>query len=294
METPESTTFAYLNGDYLPLEQAQIPVMDRGFLFGDAVYEVIPFYDGVGFRLDEHLARLARSLDAVGIELKLDWLPIFDHLLALNPGRHQAVYLQISRGVAPQRRLRSPENVAPTVLAYSYPIKLALEGSLETVAGIRAVTVEDLRWQRCDIKATGLLANILALNEAEARGADEPLLISDGWVTEGTSCNLFMVEDGQLLTPILDSHILGGTTRGLVLELASQAQIDLREERISQAHLASADEIWISSSTRGVLPVIELDGQPVGDGKPGPLWFKLAELYQRYERQLLGHIDEAL
>ncbi len=290
MTEEETTTYAYLNGQYTPLEEARVPAMDRGFLLGDAVYEVIPFYHGVGFRLPQHLTRLQRSLDAVGIELdpSIDLGAVFEQLVARNPGRHQAIYLQISRGVAPQRKLRYPAELRPTVFAYSYPIQLALEGPLDQVQGIRAVTVEDQRWLRCDIKATGLLANILAIQQADAHGADEPLLVSEGRVTEGTSCNLFLVEDGAIVTPQLEPHILGGTTRGLILELAQQAGLPVKQEQVAQSRLVHADELWISSSTRGVLPVIQVNGQPVGKGVPGPLWFKVAALYQQYEQQLLG------
>lgn len=290
MTEPKVTTYAYLNGEFCPLEQARVPAMDRGFLLGDAVYEVIPFYHGVGFRLPQHLQRLSRSLEAVGIELdpSLDLVAVFEQVVARNSGRHQAIYLQISRGVAPQRKLRYPSKLQPTVFAYSYPIQLALDGPLDQIQGISAVTVEDQRWQRCDIKATGLLANILAIREADAQGADEPLLVSQGRVTEGTSCNLFLVEQGEIVTPQLEPHILGGTTRGLIIELAEQAGMRVRQELVEQQRLARADELWISSSTRGVLPVIKVDGKTIGGGKPGPLWFKVAALYQQYEQQLLG------
>lgn len=275
----------YLNGQFIPQHQAQVSVMDRGFLLGDAVYEVIPFFNGVGFRLEQHLQRLQYSLDAVDIKLDCDWTSVLEQLVSLNEGRHQSVYLQITRGCAAQRNLRYDADMTPTVFAYSRPIQLALGTPVEQVAGLKAVTVEDLRWQRCDIKATGLLANVLALKQADKLGADEAIMVRNGYVTEGASCNLFMVEQGQLYTPLLDQHILSGTTRTLVLELCLQQGIDCIEQPIEQQRLARADEIWITSSTRGVLPVIEFNGDKVGDGRPGPRWFTMARAFQQFEQQ---------
>ncbi len=261
--------------------------MDRGFLFGDAVYEVIPFFNGVGFRLEQHLQRLQYSLDAVGITLDLDLKALFEQLLALNPGPHQAVYLQVSRGVMPQRTLRYGENLQPSVFAYSYPIRMALEGALDQVAGVTAVTVTDQRWGRCDIKATGLLANVLALRDAQQQGAQEALLVRQGYLTEGASCNLFLVERGHVYTPLMDTHTLAGTTRSLLLELLQAAGIDCTEQPIAEQRLQQADEVWISSSTRGVLPVTQVNGQPVSTGVPGPLWLRVAQLFQQFEQQML-------
>lgn len=277
----------YLNGQFVPMNQAQVPVMDRGFLFGDAVYEVIPFFNGVGFRLEPHLQRLQYSLDAVGITLDLDWKALFEQLLALNAGPHQAVYLQVSRGQMPQRTLRYGENLQPTVFAYSYPIRMALEGALDQVAGVTAVTVTDQRWGRCDIKATGLLANVLALRDAQQQGAQEALLVRQGYLTEGASCNLFLVERGQVYTPLMDQHTLAGTTRSLLLELLQAAGIDCTEQPIAEQRLQHADEVWISSSTRGVLPVTQINGLPVATGLPGPLWLRVAQLFQQFEQQML-------
>lgn len=266
--------------------------MDRGFLFGDAVYEVIPFFYGQGFRLEQHLQRLQYSLDAVGISLELDWKALFERLLEVNEGVHQAVYLQVSRGVMQERRLRYDEDLRPTVFAYSYPIRVALEGPLEQIAGVTAVTVTDQRWGRCDIKATGLLANVLAIRQAQQQGAQEALLVREGYLTEGASCNLFVVEQGQLYTPLMDSHTLAGTTRGLLLELIRESGISCIEQPIAERRLAQAQEVWISSSTRGVLPVIRINGQPVAAGVPGPLWLKVAQLFQLFERQMLANNEK--
>ncbi len=281
------SSIVYLNGQFLPLTQAQVPVMDRGFLFGDAVYEVIPFFNGVGFRLEPHLQRLQYSLDAVGISVDLDWKALFARLLEVNPGTHQAIYLQISRGVMPQRGLRYDDRIVPTVFAYSYPIQLALGGDLDQVAGVTAVTVKDQRWGRCDIKATGLLANVLAIREAQQQGAQEALLVREGYLTEGASCNLFVVEQGRVSTPLMDSHTLAGTTRSLLLELILEAGIDCIEQPIAEQRLQQADEVWISSSTRGVLPVVQINAEAVADGTPGPLWLRVARLFQQFEQQML-------
>ena len=281
-------TIAYLNGEYLPLQQARVPVMDRGFLFGDAVYEVIPFFGGVGFRLEQHLQRLQHSLDAVGIELKQDWLALFNELLARNPGRHQAIYLQVSRGVMAERGLRYDASIKPTLFAYSYPIKLALNGPLVQVEPVTAATVPDLRWQRCDIKATGLLANVLAMHQAQAKSAKEALMVRQGYLTEGASCNVFLIEQGRVFTPLLDGHILGGTTRMLLLELLDDLGIECIEQPLQVERLERADEVWISSSTRGVLPVTEIDAKVVGSGRPGPLWLTVAQRFQQFEQQLMA------
>ncbi|MFT6915686.1 MAG: D-alanine transaminase [Motiliproteus sp.] len=286
------SVIVYLNGEFVPMAQARVSVMDRGFLFGDAVYEVIPFFYGIGFRLEQHLQRLQYCLDAVGIVLDLDWKPLFDRLLDLNEGVHQAVYLQISRGVMCERSLRYDEDLQPSVFAYSYPIRIALEGPLEQIAGVIAMTVTDQRWGRCDIKATGLLANILAIRQAQQQGAQEALLVRQGYLTEGASCNLFVVEQGQVYTPLMDSHALAGTTRSLLLELMSEAGICCIEQPIAEQRLAQAQEVWISSSTRGVLPVIRINDQPVAAGVPGPLWRRVAELFQQFERQMFFEYEK--
>lgn len=287
MSSSSSQPIVYLNGQFLPMDQAQVPVMDRGFLFGDAVYEVIPFFHGVGFRLQQHLQRLQHSLDAVGIELEQDWPVLFQQLLALNPAPYQAVYLQVSRGVMPQRALRYDAAIKATLFAYSYPIEMALGQPLEQVEAVTAVTVPDQRWGRCDIKSTGLLANVLAARQAQQQGAQEALQVREGYMTEGASCNLFVVENGVIYTPSLDSHILSGTTRLLIMELAVEAGLRCVEQPIQQSRLASADEVWITSSSRGVVPVTEVDGKPIGDGMPGPVWHQVAQLFRQFGQQLL-------
>ncbi|MEH6648534.1 MAG: aminotransferase class IV [Motiliproteus sp.] len=278
----------YLNGSFMPMELASVPVMDRGFLFGDSVYEVIPFYHGVGFRLQQHLRRLRHSLDAAAITIDRNWPVIFSELIDKNPASHQAIYLQVSRGVMPQRSLNYDEAIEPTVFAYSYPIDMALDRPLEQVVGVSAVTVPDQRWKRCDIKATGLMANVLAARDAVRQGAQEALQVRDGYLSEGVSCNLFLVERGVIHTPPMGGDILGGTTRELILKLAADASIECVEAPIRQQRLAVADEVWVSSSSRGVVPVICVNGTDVADGLPGPVWRQIAQSFRQFGRQLLA------
>jgi D-alanine transaminase len=275
----------FLNGDYLPAEQAQVSVLDRGFLLGDGVYEVIPVYNGLPFRLKEHLQRLQRSLDGVRMANPHDdagWSDIISQLVKLNGDGDQAVYLQVTRGVAPRDHV-FPEGVEPTAFVMTNPIKPLPEWYKQD--GIKAITVEDIRWSQCDIKAITLLPNSLLRQQAQDAGAQEALLIRDGYMTEGSASNSYAVIDGVIFTAPKDEKVLPGITRDLVLELAQAAGISYREEAVTAEQLQQADEIWISSSTRELLPVTTLDGQAVGTGKPGPMWQQLDALYQRYKQE---------
>ncbi|WP_210396381.1 aminotransferase class IV [Motiliproteus sediminis] len=276
----------FLNGAYLPRERALVSAFDRGFLFADAVYEVIPFYAGKGFRLVEHVERLQRSLRAVAIADRLDWAALCEELVARNGGGDQAVYLQVTRGCEAQRNHRYSEGLEPTVFAYCYAIPAALEGDPERVAGITATLIDDIRWQRCDIKSTALLANVMMLQQALTAGAQEAILVRDGLLTEGSACNVLIVEQGGIVTPANGPFILGGTTRDLVLELATADGICCREEAVAVERVKCADEIWITSSTRGIVPVLRLDDQLVGTGRKGPLWARVANLYRQFEQQV--------
>jgi D-alanine transaminase len=275
----------FLNGEYLPAEQAQVSVLDRGFLFGDGVYEVIPVYNGLPFRLKEHLQRLQRSLNGVRMANPYDeagWGEIIKQLVKQNGDGNQAVYLQVTRGVAPRDHV-FPEGVEPTAFVMTNPIKPLPEWFKQD--GIKAITVDDIRWAQCDIKAITLLPNSLLRQQAQDAGAQEALLIRDGYMTEGSASNSYAVIDGVIFTAPKDEKVLPGITRDLVLELAESAGIPCREEAVSAEQLKSAEEIWISSSTRELLPVTALDGQAVGRGKPGPLWQQLDTLYQRYKQE---------
>lgn len=277
----QEKSIVYLNGEFLPLDQAKVSVMDRGFLFGDGVYEVIPVYGGRPFRLDEHLRRLDDSLRGIRLESPLsheEWGRIFVKLIA---GDHdQSIYLQVTRGAAPKRDHAFPVGTAPTVFVMCVPIAPI------PATGVRAITVDDIRWQWCQIKAITLLANVLLRQQAVDQGCAEAILVRDGDAVEGAASNLFAVVDGVLLTPPKGNAILPGITRDLVLELALTHRIPAAERSVPLDQLRHASEIWLTSSTREVLPVIELDGQPVGAGEPGPLWKQMNAIYQTYKQQL--------
>jgi D-alanine transaminase len=277
----QTDSIVYLNGDYLPLSRAKVSVLDRGFLFGDGVYEVIPVYGGRPFRLEEHLRRLDHSLQGLRMEAPLsdsEWSSIFERLIE---GSHdQYLYLQVTRGAAPKRDHAFPKDVPPTVLVMCSPI-LPIP-----VDGVKAITVPDIRWQWCHIKAITLLANVLLRQEALDLGAAEAILVRDGRATEGAASNLFIVQDGVVVTPPKGNDLLPGITRDLVLELAAEHGIPAEERAIPAEELREASEIWLTSSTREVLPVIDLNGAPVGSGEPGPVWRKMQAVYQAYKQRL--------
>ncbi len=267
----------FLNGEYLPLAEAKISVMDRGFLFGDGVYEVIPVYAGRIFRIEEHLRRLNNSLTDIRLDnpyTPQEWQAIFQPLLVSD--KDQSLYLQITRGIAEKRDHAFPEKVTPTVLVMCTEVK-PFEGKF---TGIKAVTLDDTRWDLCHIKAITLLANILLRQEAIDEGCAEAILIKQGYVTEGAASNVFAVIDGVLMTPLNNGAILAGITRDVILELAAQNNIPFSEQVIALEALQQATEIWVTSSTREIVPVVELDGLKVGDGKPGPLFRRMDTLLQ--------------
>ena len=261
--------------------------MDRGFLFGDGVYEVIPCYAGRLFRLHHHLQRLDSSLQAIRMRNPLphdEWRQLLERLVAQLAGQDQSVYLQVTRGSTGQRDQAIPTGVTPTLFCMTQP---ATYPDPETLArGVSAVTRPDIRWQRCDIKAITLLANVLMRSEAADLGAAEAILIRDGNALEGAASNLFMVHDGAIITPPKGAHLLPGITRDLVIELAADHQLPYREADIPAAELQQAEEIWITSSSREVTAVVELDGRPVANGKPGPIYRRMAALYAAYKQRL--------
>ena len=274
----------YLNGEFLPVERAQVSVMDRGFVFGDGVYEVIPVYGGRLFRLEQHLQRLARSLAEIRLANPLtddDWRACLQEVVKRNGGGDQSVYVQLTRGVAP-RDHAFPKEAQPTVYAASSPLKPLAADVAER--GVGAITLPDIRWQRCDIKAITLLPNILLRQQAIDQGAVEAILVRDGQVNEGAASNLFIVNAGVLITPPKGPFLLPGITRDLILELAESHGIAYREAAITPQDLAVADEVWLTSSTREILPVTRLDQRQVGEGKPGPLWRRMMSLYQDYKQ----------
>jgi D-alanine transaminase len=271
----------YLNGQYLPLSEAKISVLDRGFLFGDGVYEVIPVYQGHFFRLKDHLQRLNNSLANIRLELDIDneqWQEILKPLVSTD--RDQYIYLQITRGVAPTRDHAFPQHPEPTVFAMCSDIKPFAERE----AGVKALTMDDSRWDLCHVKATTLLANILLRQQAVEQGCAEAILIKNGTVTEGAASNVFAVVDDVLVTPETSGAILPGITRQVIMELAKAHQVNCQERAVLLTELQQASEIWLTSSTREILPVVTLDGNPVGEGKPGPLWYKINQLFQQYKQ----------
>jgi D-alanine transaminase len=277
-------SIAYLNGAFRPLSETRVSVMDRGFLFGDGVYEVIPVYGGRLFRLAHHLKRLQNSLDSVRTANPLTaeaWETMLNELVERNGGGDQAVYLQVTRGVAAQRNHAFPENTAPTLFAMSTPVAASVDS--DSITGITAITLADIRWKLCNIKAITLLPNVLLRQQAIDGDAAEAILIKDGFATEGAASNIFIVKDDLLITPPNGPALLPGITRDLVIELAARHAIPYREADISEDALFDADEIWLTSSTREISPVTRLDDRRIGGGIPGPLWKRMIGLYQDYK-----------
>ena len=279
----------YLNGKFLPMEEAYVPVLDRGFIFGDGVYEVIPVYSRHGFRLREHLQRLQQSLAGLQLDnpYNLDeWEKLVLELIAQNEPEDQSIYLHVTRGVAP-RNHAFPKNTAPTIFMMSNPLVTPSREQVEN--GVSAVSSNDIRWDRCDIKAIALLPNVLLRQMAVDVGSVETVLFRNGILTEGAASNIFAVENGVILAPPKDKHMLPGITYDLVLELAEANRIPVDISYCEEARIRAADELWISSSTKEVLAIVRLDGQPVANGKPGPMFQRMYDLYQDYKNQVMRH-----
>lgn len=274
----------YLNGDFLPIEEARIPVLDRGFIFGDGVYEVIPVYSKRPFRLAEHLRRLQYSLDKVRITNPLtaaEWERLTDEIVRRNSGDDQSVYLQVTRGVA-KRDHAFPKGIKPTVFMMSTPLVTPAPALVES--GVACITAQDYRWLNCDIKSVSLLGNCMLRQLSADVGATETILFRDGKLTEASASNVFVVRDGKLLTPPKDHLVLPGITYDVVLEIARAREFEVEVRAVSEAEVRGADEIWVTSSTKEVLAVTTLDGKPVGDGKPGPLFRRMHALYQQFKQ----------
>ena len=281
-----SSQLVYLNGEYLPLNEAKVSVLDRGFIFGDGVYEVIPSYGSKALRFEHHMQRLQNSLDAVRIKNPLSnsqWQEIINKLIAETDSQDQYIYLHITRGVA-SRDHRFPDEVKPTVFVMSSILNPVEPGLLET--GIAAVTLDDIRWQYCNIKAIALLPNILLRQQAVDKGAAEAILIRDGNMTEGAASNIFIVSNGMIKTPPKDNKLLPGITRDLIVELAKSHNLPIEETVISEQEFLAADEIWLTSSTKEILPVTKINDQAVGNGKPGAVWRDMYSKYQDYKELL--------
>lgn len=273
----------HLNGRLLPLLEARISPLDRGFLFGDGVYEVIAARGGQARRLPAHLSRLARSLRELRIHnphQPAQWQEIIEALIRANGSGDLYVYLQISRGAEFGRNHAPLPDVAPTVFAFCAPLPVTSAETLEN--GVACITAEDTRWARCDIKSVALLANVLLRQEAVEAGAAETILLRDGWLTDASASTVYVIKDGQIRVPPNSHQLLPGTTRSLLEELAEAHGIEHRSVAISEAQLRSADEIWLTAATRGVLAVTTLDGKPVADGRPGPVWRRMHDLIEDF------------
>ena len=279
----------YLDGDYLPLADAQVSPLDRAFLFGDAVYEVIPVYAARPFRLRQHLDRLARSLAGIRMSVPLtheQWADVCAQLVTRNRAGEAYLYIQVTRGAEYGRNHAWPEGLKPTLFAYCSQLEQLPAGVLEK--GVAALTAAEIRWARRDIKSTALLGNIMLKKLAADAGAYETLLLEDGALTEGSSTTAHVVKDGVIYTPPNGHHILPGTTRDVVTELADRLRVRCESARVPEAQLRGADEVWLAFSTRGLLPVTTLDGAAVGDGKPGPLFKRMHAAFEGYVRELEG------
>ncbi len=276
----------YLNGEYISADQAKVSVFDRGFLFADSVYEVIPYYHGKSFQMDLHLQRLQQSLSALNIIAEHDWEQVTDQLVALNGAGNLSVYLQVTRGAGDKRTHSIDTDMRPTVFACTNPIENSYSASVDSVAGIKVIVCEDLRWHRCDIKSNSLLPNILVMEQARLQGAQEALLQRNDTLLEGASSNLLIVEGATLIAPISEHAILAGTTSNLVRQLAVENGIQYLQQSISYRRLLAADEVWISSSTRGLLPVLKIDQHVLGSGAKGAMWRRMYQLLAAQQRML--------
>jgi D-alanine transaminase len=269
----------YLNGQYMPMEEARIPVLDRGFIFGDGIYEYIPVFDRAPFRLSEHYRRMVRSLAEVKIPNPFDeaaFIAVVDKLVAAHPWDNQGVYVHITRGVAP-RDHAFPKDIKPTVFIMSNPLALPSKEQVEN--GLAVSVREDIRWLRCDIKSISLLGHCMLRSEAAEEGSAEVILVRNGFLTEASASNVLIVKDGTVLCPPRDNLILPGISYDVVLELLREHGIRHEVRPVTEAELRGAEEVWLTSSTKDVLAVTRMDGRPVGSGKPGPVFARIRPLF---------------
>jgi len=277
----------FLNGRFLPIEEARVPVLDRGFIFGDGVYELVPVYSRVPFRLDEHLARLERSLAETGIRnpyARREWREIIARIVGEQPFEDQGVYFQVTRGVA-RRDHAFPKDAEPTVFIMSNPLVNPPREDVER--GGEAVSAVDNRWLRCDIKSISLIGNCLLRQLSAAAGAAETILFRDGRLSEASASNVFVVRSGVIQVPPKSNLILPGITYDVVLELAQGARLPFEVRDLAEAEVRAADEIWVTSSSKEVFPIVKLDGRPVGEGRPGPVFRRMFQLYQDFKREVM-------
>src|SRR5687768_9112605 len=281
-----NSPIAHFNGQLLPLDRISISPLDRGFIFGDGVYEVIPVYDGVALRGREHFERLQRSMDEIALKNPHtvdEWLELTRELLEHHPG-DQSVYIQVTRGAPQKRDHVIPKGLQPTVFMMCYPLASPSREQVEN--GVACVTAPDFRWEKCHIKSTSLLGNVLARQISADAGATETILLRDGLLTEASSSNVFVVKDGVVAAPPRDNLILLGITYDLLVQLAAEGAIRLEVRPVTEAELGGADEVWLSSSTKEVLAVTTIDGKPVGNGKPGAVFRRIHALFQEHKARL--------
>jgi D-alanine transaminase len=283
---------AYLNGQFLPIEDAKISPLDRGFLFGDGGYEVIPVYSRRPFRIDEHLRRLQITLDGIRLPNphSLDeWRRLVERIIADNDFSDQSVYIQVTRGADSKRDQAFPAGVQPTTFIFTVP--LVTPSAVQRETGIAVISALDNRWLRCDLKTVALLANVLLRQQAIDAGCVETIMLRDGYLTEGAASNIFVVREGLLLAPPKDHRMLPGITYDVVLELAARHGMPHEVREISEAEVRSADELWMTSSTKEVLPITTLDGKPVGTGKPGPAARQMYAWYCAFRDEVMRKAD---
>ena len=278
----------YLNGGYLPMEEARISPMDRGFLFGDGIYEVIPSYDGKLVGFTPHMTRMQEGLDAIEIGLRVDhdeWREIANQLIARNGGGNLGIYLHVSRGTDNRRNHAYPDDITPTTYAFAFEIPPAPRPDKAAASCYTVATTEDMRWKRCNIKSTALLGNVMHYQYGHALGHKETILYNqDGEITEAAACNVFVVKHGIVATPLLDHQKLPGITRLMLLEiLRRDGNIPVEERVVTLRELEQADEVWLTSSSKEIAPVTAIDGRPVGDGTVGDVWLAAQTLYSAHK-----------
>lgn len=282
----DNDSIVYLNGEYLRLGDARVSVLDRGFIFGDGIYDVVPVYSGRPFRMDQHLARLERSLAAINISVDMqraDWEALVVDLIHRSDLSDCMVYIQVTRGVA-KRDHAFPKASTPTVFCMVSPF--TRPDSAERDQGLSAIAIPDVRWLRCEIKSVSLLGNVLAKQAAVDAGVNEVVQFRDGFLSEGASSNVWLVKNGVLLGPPRDNLILEGIRYGLLTELATQAGVEFQSRPVAEYEVATADELMITSATREILPITSYNGKPVGSGQPGPVYQKLRAGYDQAIRNL--------
>jgi D-alanine transaminase len=281
-----TSPIAYFNGELLPVDKISISPLDRGFIFGDGVYEVIPVYGGEALRAREHFERLQRSMDEIRLvnpHTVDEWIAIVDKLLAHHPG-DRSVYIHVTRGVPAKRDHVLPKGLKPTVMLMAFPLATPSKELVDN--GVACVTARDFRWEKGNIKSISLLGNVLARQISADAGATETVLFREGMLTEAAASNVFIVKDGVVLAPPGNNLILLGITYDLLVRLAAEGTVKLEIRPITEAEVRAADEIWLTSSTKEVLAVTTLDGKPVGSGKPGAVFKRMHALFQEHKAKL--------